>query len=188
VSYPSYDIPEPVDVADLVLDGRADVVTLHGGWNDGGVYRGQAGGMLGAEELFPLPYASHYNPHGLAVGDINGDGTPDVVLADDNNGLVVLRDTTTPSLPPAVPTLTAAVSTSNSSTSPGHRDRRTAAHQRATRSTAGLRAAAGRFSSLSAARCRTSIRRQRRERRTTTRSRRTTRWERAHPRTNVVRL
>ncbi len=82
VSYPSYDIPEPVDVAELDLDGRADVVTLHGGFVAAGVYRQQAGGTLAPEELYPIPYASHYNPHGLAVGDINGDGAPDVVEAD----------------------------------------------------------------------------------------------------------
>jgi hypothetical protein len=110
VSYPSYDIPEPVDVADLNLDGRADVVVLHGGWNEAGVYLQQPDGTLGAEQLFPIPYASHYNPHGLAVGDVNGDGAPDVVLADYNNGLVVLRNTTRPPIgPPSAPTLESAL-------------------------------------------------------------------------------
>jgi fibronectin type 3 domain-containing protein len=97
----SYDIPEPVDVADLDLDGRADIVTLHGGWNEAGVYRQLADGSLSSETLFPIPYATHYNPHGLAVGDVNGDGYPDIVLADYNHGLVVLRNR--PTLPPAVP-------------------------------------------------------------------------------------
>ena len=109
VSYPSYDIPEPVDVADFDLDGRADVATLHGGWLAAGVYRQQLDGTLGAEELYPIPYASHYNPHGLALGDVNGDGSPDIVLADYNNGLVVLRNATSPTNAPAAPALTAAI-------------------------------------------------------------------------------
>ena len=41
VAYDSYDIPTPVEVADLDRDGRADVVTLHSGWLRAGVYRGQ---------------------------------------------------------------------------------------------------------------------------------------------------
>jgi hypothetical protein len=93
VSYPSYDVPEPVDVADVDLDGRADVVTLHGGWNAAGVYRQTPSGTLGAEELSAIPYASHYDPHGLALGDVNGDGSPDVALADYNHGLVILHNT-----------------------------------------------------------------------------------------------
>lgn len=91
-SFSSNDIPEPIDVADIDLDGDADIVTLHGGWNKAGVYRQQPGGSMGYEELYPIPYASHYEPHGLAVGDISSDGSPDVVLADYNNGLVVLRN------------------------------------------------------------------------------------------------
>ena len=109
-SYPSYDIPEPVDIADVDLDGRPDVVVLHGGWDEAGIYRQQADGTLAPEDLYPIPYASHYNPHGLAVGDINGDGSPDIVLADYNDGLVVLRNATSPSNAPAAPVLKAAIS------------------------------------------------------------------------------
>jgi hypothetical protein len=108
VSYPSYDIPEPVEVADVDLDGRGDVVTLHGGWDDAGVYLQQPDGTLGPEQLYPIPYASHYNPHGLAVGDVNGEGAPDIVLADYNNGLVVLRNSSQPASAPSAPQLDSA--------------------------------------------------------------------------------
>jgi len=87
----SYDIPEPVEVADMNGDGRSDVVTLHGGWNAAGVYLQRPDGSLRTEKLFGIPYASHYNTKGLALGDINGDGLPDIVEADYNSGLVVLR-------------------------------------------------------------------------------------------------
>jgi len=113
-SYPSYDIPEPVDVADVDLDGRPDVVVLHGGWDEAGIYRQQANGTLAPEDLYAIPYATHYNPHGLAVGDINGDGAPDIVIADYNNGLVVLRNATTPPSAPAAPSLTSAISSPGS--------------------------------------------------------------------------
>jgi hypothetical protein len=101
VRYPSYDIPEPVEVADVDLDGRPDVLTLHGGWNDAGLYRQQSNGTLGTEELYAIPYASHYQPHGLAVGDVNGDGSPDIALADYNNGLVIVRNTSVSPPPPS---------------------------------------------------------------------------------------
>jgi FG-GAP-like repeat/Fibronectin type III domain len=103
LSYASYDVPEPIEVADVDLDRRADLLVLHGGWQALGVYRQQSGGTLGPEELYPLPYASQYNPHGLAVGDIDGNGSPDVVIADYNNGLVVLRNTTPAPAPPSPP-------------------------------------------------------------------------------------
>ena len=90
MSYPSYDIPEPVRVADVNGDGRPDVVVAHGGWNALGVYLQQVDGTLAPEELYPIPYASDYNTHGIAVGDINGDGANDVVIADYNHGLVIL--------------------------------------------------------------------------------------------------
>lgn len=90
ISYTSYDVPEPVEVADLDSDGRVDVVVAHGGWVRLGVYLQRDDGTLAPEELYPIPYASHYNPHGLAVGDINEDGGKDAAIADYNHGLVVL--------------------------------------------------------------------------------------------------
>ncbi len=90
----SYDNPQSLMVADLDMDGNPDVILLHGGWNAAGVYRQTSPGTLLTEQLLTLPYASSYNRQGLAVGDINGDGRPDVVLADYNNGLVVLYNTT----------------------------------------------------------------------------------------------
>lgn len=97
----SYDIPEALDVADVTGDGRGDLVVLHGGWNRMGVYD-TTPGTLETEELYPIPYASHYTSDGLAVGDVSGDGRADVAVADYNNGLVLLRgaepgaDTTEP--------------------------------------------------------------------------------------------
>jgi hypothetical protein len=106
VSYPSFDLPGAVDVADLDLDGRADVVTMHDGWNSAGVYRQQADGTLGPEERSSVPSAS-YNRHGLAVGDVDGDRYPDLLVADHSNGLVVLRNNTIPPPPNDLISLTA---------------------------------------------------------------------------------
>lgn len=92
--YPTYDIAEPLAVGDIDMDGIADVVTLHGGWVAAGVYRRNEFGGLEAERLFPIPYASHYWPRALAIDDFNGDGRSDIAIADSNNGLVVLRNTT----------------------------------------------------------------------------------------------
>ena len=100
----SYDIPEPVEVGDLDGDGRGDVVVAHGGWNAVGEYAGITGGGLLPEVLSSVPYASHYGPQGLAIGDLTGDGRPDIAVADYNNGLIVLANAGPLPSPSASPT------------------------------------------------------------------------------------
>jgi len=90
VSYAAYDCPEVVEVADINADGRTDVLVLNGGWNALSLYLQDTTGNLQAYSRYQIPYASHYNPQGLAVGDFNSDGKADVAIADYNHGLVIL--------------------------------------------------------------------------------------------------
>jgi hypothetical protein len=101
VPYGSADVPEAIKAADIDQDGRMDLVVVHGGWQNMSTYLQQPDGTLGEELLNPLPFTEHYEPQGLALGDLDGDGYPDVAIADANNGLVLLynagaRDITPP--------------------------------------------------------------------------------------------
>ena len=104
VSYQSYDIPGAVEVSDVDRDGRPEAVVVHEGWLRVGLYRGQAGGQLAGEDLYPVPHSNGGNPHGLAVGDVTGDGWPDIVIADDLHGLVILPNVGEASPPTPTPT------------------------------------------------------------------------------------
>ena len=101
-TYPAYDIPQPLETADMNLDGDADLVTVHGGWRAAGVFLQRGDGLLAAESLFPVPYSTHYRPKGLAVGDVSGDGRPDILIASYNDGLVVLHGGRVPGAPTEV--------------------------------------------------------------------------------------
>jgi hypothetical protein len=91
VKVPSYDSPQAIDSVDLDGDGRSDVVTLHDYTPQAGVYLQRSDGTLGPEQLVPTPSStSYYHLQALSFGDVNGDGTTDVVFADRETGLVVL--------------------------------------------------------------------------------------------------
>ncbi|MDP2005178.1 MAG: Ig-like domain-containing protein [Rubrivivax sp.] len=77
----SYEIPSQVEITDLNADGRRDVVVAHNGWMAITVHLQQPDGTLGAEIRYPGPYGN-FNPGAMAVGDVNGDGRPDVVVAE----------------------------------------------------------------------------------------------------------
>jgi len=99
VLYPVWDIPEPVEAADMTGDSRLDVVIVHAGWHAVSVLPQTGDGRLGTPiKVDDLPYASWYGVQGLGLGDINGDQRTDAVVADHNNGLVVLRNNNGPTL------------------------------------------------------------------------------------------
>lgn len=120
VVYDAYDIPEPIKIADVNQDAQADVLVAHGGWLRLGVFTQKNGG-LDPYSLYTIPYSSHYRNSGLAIGDINHDGLPDVAIADYNSGLVVLYHSPSgipnPPTPTPVPTNTATITPTATSTS-----------------------------------------------------------------------
>jgi hypothetical protein len=95
----AYDIPEPIEIADLNNDGKNEIVAAHGGWNGLTVYQ-QNPVNYNSYTLFPIPYASHYEEQGMAIGDVNNDGRKDVAIADYGHGLVILYNTTTLDIAP----------------------------------------------------------------------------------------
>ncbi|MDD2890637.1 MAG: FG-GAP-like repeat-containing protein [bacterium] len=95
ISYACHDCPEPVEIADLDNDSLNDVIVANGGWNTLSIYLQNDSNNLRSYINVVIPYASHYKPEGLAIGDINDDNKPDIAIADYNNGLVILKNTTT---------------------------------------------------------------------------------------------
>jgi len=92
---PSYDIPESLEVGDLLCSRHPGLVVAHGGWLTLGFFPVLPTGGFDFEILCPLPYASHYDPRaGIAVGDGDGDKALDVFVAEYNNGVLWLRGTT----------------------------------------------------------------------------------------------
>ena len=79
----SYDIPPRSSWPTWTATAARTCSSTHGGWNRLGVYRQYPSGDFVNEELLPDSRAQrHYQPQGLAVGDISGDGRPDAVIAD----------------------------------------------------------------------------------------------------------
>ncbi|NNJ12395.1 VCBS repeat-containing protein [Chloroflexales bacterium ZM16-3] len=79
-SYPSYDSPRAVQIADLDGDGRNDVLLLHWGFFMVTLSRQRADGTLAEPEYYQIKSDSN-NPQAMDVGDLNNDGRMDVIVA-----------------------------------------------------------------------------------------------------------
>jgi hypothetical protein len=82
--------PGGVAAGDLNLDGRDDLAVLHSSGGVGVLLQSRDG-ALQPEQIFALPTGTNINPDALTIGDIDSDGLPDLVIANDAHGLVVLR-------------------------------------------------------------------------------------------------
>lgn len=91
----AYDIPNAIEIDDLNNDGKNEIIVIHGGWMKLSCYEQNSQGNYNSYSMFQLPYASNYEPYGLALGDINNDGKKDVAIADYNYGLVILYNIST---------------------------------------------------------------------------------------------
>jgi hypothetical protein len=92
VSVDSYGHAGPVDVGDMDGDGLGDIVDIQTGWHYIELVRQGSGGTLDPYEIYLGPFFNSANSHGLALGDIDGNGVRDIVTAEKMYGLVILYD------------------------------------------------------------------------------------------------
>lgn len=71
--------PASVALGDVNGDGRLDIVTANINNNAAGVLLGQAGGTFAPITTYPS--GANSNPNDVVLGDVNGDGRLDIVIA-----------------------------------------------------------------------------------------------------------
>lgn len=88
--YQSLDIPDTAETVDLNEDGREDLVVGHGVFHSIGYYLQRSDGTLSPERYRAIPYMN-FAPKGVAAGDVNGDGRPDLVFGSDVGLLLLVQ-------------------------------------------------------------------------------------------------
>jgi FG-GAP-like repeat/Secretion system C-terminal sorting domain/IPT/TIG domain len=84
-------------VGDLDGDGKPDVVVTNGvGDTSVSVYRNSSSGSVISFDD-PLRFVTNYGPYCVAIGDLDGDGKPDLAIANTgSNYITIYKNTSTP--------------------------------------------------------------------------------------------
>ena len=85
-SYPVGHSPVSITVADVNRDGKPDLIIANSTDNSVGVLLGIGDGTFQAQQTFSTGYGSH--PFSVAIADVNGDGKPDLIVANYGTGTV----------------------------------------------------------------------------------------------------
>jgi hypothetical protein len=91
VSYPVGNSPYGIAVADFNDDGALDVVTANYGSDNVSVLLGNGDGTFQPQTTYSVATGGS-NAYGVAVGDFNGDGSPDIAVASSGNVSVLLNN------------------------------------------------------------------------------------------------
>lgn len=93
-SYKAYDIPTPVKIADLNCDGENEIIIGNDGWQKISIYNKHDAGDYGTYTLYPSLF--YCSPFGMAVGDLNHDGRPDIIDVDQDAKMSILYNISKP--------------------------------------------------------------------------------------------
>src|SRR5579872_4072374 len=89
--------PYQVVIADVDGDGLPDLLTANSGSTNVSVLRNLGGGGISGNTFAPaVNFSTGGTPFGIAIGDLNGDGKPDVAVANQNGTLGILQNASAP--------------------------------------------------------------------------------------------